>query len=169
MREEMPITGFAFVRIVQPTSTTKAYEPRAQPVATANGPAGPWLISNVRQRMTTFRKVTLIVSGGFWFLMFAGFYFVIPVFAAMFADFGARLPLPTQYLIDTAGFFRVYPIVAAPIGIIVILVGAAIERRNSVMGLRLYFAVSLVTMLAVVLAMFLPIFQLGAVAGGMQK
>jgi type IV pilus assembly protein PilC len=30
--------------------------------------------------------------------------FVIPVFAAMFADFGAKLPLPTQMLIDLSHF-----------------------------------------------------------------
>ena len=30
--------------------------------------------------------------------------FVIPVFAAMFADFGAKLPLPTQLLIDLSHF-----------------------------------------------------------------
>src|SRR4051812_43666192 len=31
-------------------------EPRAQPVATANGPAGPWLISNVRQKMNAVEE-----------------------------------------------------------------------------------------------------------------
>jgi type IV pilus assembly protein PilC len=32
--------------------------------------------------------------------------FVIPVFAAMFADFGAKLPTPTQLLIDTSNFLK---------------------------------------------------------------
>lgn len=32
--------------------------------------------------------------------------FVIPVFAAMFADFGAKLPLPTQMLIDLSNFMK---------------------------------------------------------------
>jgi type IV pilus assembly protein PilC len=32
--------------------------------------------------------------------------FVIPVFAAMFADFGAKLPAPTQALIDTSNFLK---------------------------------------------------------------
>jgi type IV pilus assembly protein PilC len=32
--------------------------------------------------------------------------FVIPVFAAMFADFGAKLPLPTQMLIDSSNFLK---------------------------------------------------------------
>ncbi len=32
--------------------------------------------------------------------------FVIPVFAAMFADFGAKLPAPTQFLIDLSDFLK---------------------------------------------------------------
>lgn len=32
--------------------------------------------------------------------------FVIPVFAAMFADFGAKLPAPTQFLIDLSAFLK---------------------------------------------------------------
>jgi type IV pilus assembly protein PilC len=32
--------------------------------------------------------------------------FVIPVFAAMFADFGAKLPAPTQLLIDSSNFMK---------------------------------------------------------------
>jgi type IV pilus assembly protein PilC len=34
--------------------------------------------------------------------------FVIPVFAAMFADFGAKLPMPTQILIDLSHFMGKY-------------------------------------------------------------
>jgi type IV pilus assembly protein PilC len=34
--------------------------------------------------------------------------FVIPVFAAMFADFGAKLPVPTQILIDVSHFMGHY-------------------------------------------------------------
>jgi len=34
--------------------------------------------------------------------------FVIPVFAAMFADFGAKLPAPTQFLIDLSDFLKGY-------------------------------------------------------------
>ena len=32
--------------------------------------------------------------------------FVIPVFASMFADFGAKLPAPTQFLIDLSDFMK---------------------------------------------------------------
>jgi type IV pilus assembly protein PilC len=34
--------------------------------------------------------------------------FVIPVFAAMFADFGAKLPAPTQFLIDLSNFMKAW-------------------------------------------------------------
>ncbi|HYD85734.1 MAG TPA: type II secretion system F family protein, partial [Opitutus sp.] len=34
--------------------------------------------------------------------------FVIPVFASMFADFGAQLPAPTQLLIDLSDFMKAY-------------------------------------------------------------
>ncbi len=119
--------------------------------------------------MTTSRKVALMIAGGLWFVLHVGFYFVIPVFASMFADFDSRLPLPTQLLIDCAAFFRNYPVVASLVGLAVILVGADIERRNSVFGVRLYCTISLLAVITVVTAMCLPIFQLGAVASGLQK
>ena len=34
--------------------------------------------------------------------------FVIPVFAAMFKDFGAKLPAPTQFLIDLSNFLKAW-------------------------------------------------------------
>jgi type IV pilus assembly protein PilC len=34
--------------------------------------------------------------------------FVIPVFAAMFSDFGAKLPAPTQFLIDLSAFLKTW-------------------------------------------------------------
>ncbi len=45
--------------------------------------------------------------------------FVIPVFAEMFADFGAKLPAPTQFLIDFSAWMKsniIYLIVASVIG-----------------------------------------------------
>ncbi|HLS28514.1 MAG TPA: type II secretion system F family protein, partial [Opitutales bacterium] len=42
--------------------------------------------------------------------------FVIPVFAEMFADFGADLPKPTQMLIDFSGFLKSYIIYMILIG-----------------------------------------------------
>lgn len=49
--------------------------------------------------------------------------FVIPVFAAMFADFGAKLPTPTQMLIDLSDFLKhnFFYVAAACVGIYWIL------------------------------------------------
>jgi len=36
--------------------------------------------------------------------------FIVPVFAGMFADFGAKLPGPTQFMVDLSGILRKYGI-----------------------------------------------------------
>ncbi len=51
--------------------------------------------------------------------------FIVPVFGAMFADFGAKLPAPTQALLDFSDFLRAYGIYLA----IVITVGVVMFRR----------------------------------------
>ncbi len=48
--------------------------------------------------------------------------FVIPVFAAMFADFGKKLPAPTQLLIDVSNFLRGWGGLGVLIGIIAIVI-----------------------------------------------
>ena len=39
--------------------------------------------------------------------------FIVPVFASMFADFGADLPAPTQFLVNLSGYLRTYGIFIA--------------------------------------------------------
>ena len=46
--------------------------------------------------------------------------FIVPVFASMFADFGAALPAPTQFLVDLSGHLKTYGIFIV-IGIAVIV------------------------------------------------
>ena len=46
--------------------------------------------------------------------------FIVPVFASMFADFGAALPAPTQFLVDLSGNLKTYGIFIL-IGIAVIV------------------------------------------------
>lgn len=48
--------------------------------------------------------------------------FVIPVFAEMFADFGADLPAPTQFLIDLSDFLKSY-IIFLILGIVGLFIG----------------------------------------------
>ncbi len=44
--------------------------------------------------------------------------FVVPIFAEMFSGFGAKLPAPTQFLVDVSNFMRArwYVVVAAVVG-----------------------------------------------------
>ncbi len=51
--------------------------------------------------------------------------FIVPVFGAMFADFGAALPAPTQALLDFSDFLRAYGIYLA----IAITVGVVMFKR----------------------------------------
>ncbi|NQU39954.1 MAG: type II secretion system F family protein [Lentisphaerae bacterium] len=47
--------------------------------------------------------------------------FIVPVFGAMFADFGADLPAPTQALLDVSDFLRSYGVYVAVVAITVIV------------------------------------------------
>lgn len=51
--------------------------------------------------------------------------FIVPVFGAMFADFGAKLPGPTQALLDLSGFMRRYGIF-----VLIAIVGAVIGFKK---------------------------------------
>ncbi len=51
--------------------------------------------------------------------------FIVPVFADMFADFHAKLPGPTQFLVDLSGLMRKYGII-----VLVIIVAAIILVRK---------------------------------------
>jgi hypothetical protein len=99
--------------------------------------------------------------------------FVVPVFAAMFADFGAKLPAPTQLAFDLSNFFKTCWWFLTPIGILGIWWGfGKLEHRfgraASLRWLRFLTVIHVLLVLVIVLACFLPIFQLGAVAGGLQ-
>jgi type II secretory pathway component PulF len=90
----------------------------------------------------------------------------VPVFAAMFADFGARLP---ELTVITMNY--------GVIGLALAVVGAAcavylcIKREltkttilsTALIGLAVFVMAQVMT-----LSLFLPIFQLGAVAGGLE-
>jgi len=108
----------------------------------------------------------LMLAGVVWFLIYASFHFVMPVFGAMFSDFGAPLPAPTQLLFDTVGFFLNHRVVAALVALAIIFAGTEIDRRKSAAGARLYLAFAVVAFAGFVIALLLPVFQLGAVASG---
>lgn len=90
----------------------------------------------------------------------------VPVFAAMFADFGAPLPALTMITMD-------YGV----IGLALAVAGAAravylcIQReltKTTIISTALIGLAVFVLAQAMTLTLFLPIFQLGAVAGGLE-
>jgi len=86
-----------------------------------------------------------------------------PVFANMFKDFGAKLPWLTQFVIDT---WQVWGLV----GVAVPIASLVFARRGRGTSSIVFSTVSglVVFILAQVLtvSLFLPIFELGTVAGG---
>lgn len=92
---------------------------------------------------------------------------VVPVFAAMFADFGAKLPWPTVLLLRYGDFQKHWAWLADPRllllfgpGVLLAHSGEAQRRWQRVMLLA-----QLVLLLLFLVAMLLPIFQLAEVAG----
>lgn len=97
--------------------------------------------------------------------------FVVPIFAAMFADFGAKLPALTQLVIDFAGAahggFSGLLILLLYLGILAVpvLVGLGRIPRVCIVALVLGEVLAL-TLVAI--GFFLPIFELGQVAANLK-
>ncbi|HKB57386.1 MAG TPA: zinc-ribbon domain-containing protein [Lacunisphaera sp.] len=96
--------------------------------------------------------------------------FVLPVFRAMYSDFGAKLPMPTQLLFGLSNFFRnwwwcLQPVLVLVVVVFVIQSAQQITPRKWWRRAAILQFLMFVTMVA---CLFLPIFQLGAVAGGLQ-
>lgn len=86
-----------------------------------------------------------------------------PVFKAMFADFGSKLPGLTELVAQTWPAWAAIAVIAP--------IAALIVSRKAVARTSLIFSTTLGLVMFVVaqtitLALFLPIFQLGAVASG---
>lgn len=88
-----------------------------------------------------------------------------PVFADMFADFGARLPTLTVFTIRTSKFWALLALALPIISIYLARKGqppvAVVFATLS--GLMLFFIAQLLTF-----SLFLPIFELGAVVEGIE-
>lgn len=109
----------------------------------------------------------LVISIVSWSIFETALIFVIPVFAGMFADFGAKLPGPTQWIIDLSNCYKRHTFLfSMPVlGLIVLI---AIGQRPKPRFAQAIMPLVLLAMLAATTAaMFLPVFKLGDVAGGM--
>lgn len=75
------------------------------------------LVRKVKSAMS-YPVIVLCIALG---IAIAMILFIVPVFAGMFADFGADLPGPTQFLVNLSGSMRKYGIFIA-VAIVVIIV-----------------------------------------------
>jgi type II secretory pathway component PulF len=108
---------------------------------------------------------SIIISVLLWSVIPVAMVLVVPVFAAMFADFGAQLPAPTQWCIDVSSFTRSHLfLVAVPFAAALIVAAAWTKEKNK----KLYFIIfpvsGLFAVLLFVVVLFLPVFQTGSVA-----
>ena len=100
--------------------------------------------------------------------------FLIPVFTDMFADFGAELPWATQLVIEVSDILRSHFLVMlltlSVLVVAVIRYDPKIDKISRFRGLLIFGAITaLASLPAYSIIMFLPIFQLGAVAGGLSN
>jgi len=99
----------------------------------------------------------------------AALLFVVPVFAAMFADFGSRLPLATQILVDASNFWKHWWWLCSPPLGVLIGVGVTCPPKwlNLSLCLRMAALLQGLLLMAMFIAMALPVVQLGQVASRM--
>jgi type II secretory pathway component PulF len=108
----------------------------------------------------------LLVINIFLFgILQAGLILVVPVFAAMFVDFGARLPAPTQFFIDFASFNKkrwwCYSAVIGAMAFLAFNLSNRTGRNCLIIAALIQFFLAL----ALILSLVLPISQLKAVGG----
>lgn len=95
--------------------------------------------------------------------------FVIPVFQAMFADFGAKLPWPSKALLSFSSHWKMWwwmwnLLFGVPLVRAFRRIPAPFNRR---LMLKIAILVQCLLIFLMLIAMLLPIAQLGAVAGGL--
>ena len=92
--------------------------------------------------------------------------FVIPVFAAMFADFGGKPPLLTLWLIDLSHFLKSTFLVFNPLLIITVAFGIFLSRDHPSRPLLNWaILIQSLTLFAMILIMLQPIFLIAVVTG----
>jgi len=115
--------------------------------------------------MSRRRKVLLIVAVLLWVGVDLSFILVVPVFAAMFADFGGPLPGLTQALIDLAWFSRSHSVFYWPLFYGALAGSAYIAvRKEKRLFAMLFVASSFLAVGMLIVALFLPVFDLGTTA-----
>ncbi len=86
---------------------------------------------------------------------------VVPLFGAMFADFGARLPLPTEILISLQGRLGLALLATTVIALLIVQQFLSSHSSRCIIVNVVAIVVPLLFIPLVVLAMFLPILSHG--------
>ena len=115
--------------------------------------------------MKKTRIALLVVSILLWLVIGFAMALVVPVFEAMFADFGAKLPALTRACIWLSSVVKEYSIIyfqafCGLLGGVSVLVASKNKWSYSL----IFFASSFLAGSILISALFLPIFYLGAVA-----
>jgi type II secretory pathway component PulF len=115
------------------------------------------------QPATAKRPVWLLVFNVAMFLTLASIMvLVVPVFAAMFAEFGAKLATPTQFLIDASYFIRSWSAVVNPTALVVVLSPAFLgDFAKQRVWFKRAALLQVVVLIAIVCCMLLPVLELG--------
>jgi type II secretory pathway component PulF len=132
--------------------------------------------SNVLQKMTSSAETTetelrrpgritriiLFAAAMLGSVVFVVIFFAIPVFNAMFADFGAELPSATKFFIAAR---LAYPTLAVVFGVGAYhLLYGRFQRKGSVFWILGLLGFEYAVFVLSVAAMFMPILQLSAVS-----
>jgi type II secretory pathway component PulF len=103
--------------------------------------------------------VLLVFSITFWLAVDVVVIFVVPVFAAMFADFGARLPGATRECIRLSSIVRAYGFFTMPIFYAILAaVSVFVAKKQKRVYSLLFFASGALAVLGLAVILFLPIF-----------
>jgi hypothetical protein len=111
------------------------------------------------------RIFLVIVSIALWIIVDATVVSVLPVFAAMFADFGSKLPFVTRAILRLADAVKEYGVIYR-VTFSGLLVGAsvAVVATESRRGAFLFFASGAVAASIIAIALVAPILQLAEIA-----
>ena len=86
-----------------------------------------------------------------------------PVFSEMFADFGAKLPTPTRLVLSA---WPMFALIAVSVPVTAVIIARRTDARFAIKFATLTGMAMFMIAQCVTVALFLPIFQLGAVAEG---
>lgn len=113
-------------------------------------------------RLGRITKLLLFAAAIFGSLVFGAIFFAIPVFVEMFSDFGAELPKITRFFISAR---PAYLPMALTFGLIAYhLLYGKLQKSGSIFAVLALLGLEYAIFVMSFSAMFMPIFNLSAVA-----